>query len=759
MRAEKRPQDFIGPGRGQIQRASVQSGRKDRKGFDMVERKVDIVRGTNSKPASSKALAKFFAESRDYGGRLFIGYPIIAAPEGRFRIDALWLSPDHGIVIFDLIEGHAPDDFRERQDNAYNLIDAKLRARQELTERRNLLVPVNTLSFAPGIRLEPDWEVSDYFLCNADNLDESLRTFEHRMPSELFSKTMSALQSISTIRKSKIKRTPEKKDSLGAKLKSLESSIATLDSLQGKAVVETVEGVQRIRGLAGSGKTIVLALKAAYLHAQHPEWRIAVTFNTRSLKGQFKRLINTFCIDQTGEEPDWENLRILNAWGAPGGNHRTGVYFEFCQYQDVPYFDFQSARHRFGKGNEFGGSCEEAIKAARNIKPLYEAILVDEAQDFSPWFLRLCYRLLSSTKRLVYAYDELQNLSGESMLSPEELFGKDKNGEPLVVFSEPDPGKPQSDIILEKCYRNSRPVLTAAHALGFGIYRKPRNDQTTGLVQMFDHPYLWEEIGYRVEKGRLQDGSEVVLSRTKETSPEFLENHSPIDDLVQFVECDSMQDQIDPNRRRNQGEPGAGRIAIRRHRRDQPRSLHDKKGNRPHPKAIDGDGDLFPPGRGGYRSRRFFLLRPRFRHIHGNKPGKGKRSGHGLHRQRPGLPRLPIQFGDHSKSFVHRYQQKQGLGEGPRLRRRHAKACRRVRTLAGKQFPTPFPISDRQGTQISQSRASGHDRPGKKSNQTSRKRPVRSRERFGGGKHSFGRFGRKLREQAQRIAETGGIGP
>jgi hypothetical protein len=30
LRVEKRPQDFIGPGRGQIQRASVQSGRKDR---------------------------------------------------------------------------------------------------------------------------------------------------------------------------------------------------------------------------------------------------------------------------------------------------------------------------------------------------------------------------------------------------------------------------------------------------------------------------------------------------------------------------------------------------------------------------------------------------------------------------------------------------------------------------------------------------------------------------------------------------------
>ena len=58
--------------------------------------------------------------------------------------------------------------------------------------------------------------------------------------------------------------------------------------------METVEGVQRIRGLAGSGKTIVLALKAANLHAYHPDWRIAVTFNSRSLKDHFRRLINSF---------------------------------------------------------------------------------------------------------------------------------------------------------------------------------------------------------------------------------------------------------------------------------------------------------------------------------------------------------------------------------------------------------------------------------------------------------------------------------
>ena len=77
-------------------------------------------------------------------------------------------------------------------------------------------------------------------------------------------------------------------------VKGLEDSMANLDNQQSKVVIKTVDGVQRIRGLVGSAKTIVIALKAAYLHAQHPD----ITFNTRSLKGYLKHLINTFYIKQ-----------------------------------------------------------------------------------------------------------------------------------------------------------------------------------------------------------------------------------------------------------------------------------------------------------------------------------------------------------------------------------------------------------------------------------------------------------------------------
>jgi superfamily I DNA and RNA helicase len=155
--------------------------------------------------------------------------------------------------------------------------------------------------------------------------------------------------------------------------------------------------------------------------------------------------------------------------------------------------------------------------------------LVDEAQDFAPNFLLLCYEYLKDPKRLVYAYDELQNLGNRSLPPTEEIFGKHPDGTARVLIRPPESGKPKQDIILDTCYRNSRPVLSTAHALGFGIYR------SKGLVQIFENKNLWFDIGYQEENdGDIGDGEDVSLSRTAKSSPEFLEVHSAVDDLIQF---------------------------------------------------------------------------------------------------------------------------------------------------------------------------------------------------------------------------------
>jgi len=502
---------------------------------------VHFIRGDNVKPVATQLLREALSKLKGISGECFFGYPLIATSEGKYAIDATLVSPEKGVVIFDLVEGSELGDYAARQDDLANKLEAKLRMHKELVKGRQLLPPIQAVTFAPAINNPQAITQNEYPVANVDSLATVLSGFQWQGASEaLYQRTLSAIESLSSIRKGLSKRDTHRPDSRGAILKRLEDSIATLDRRQSRAVIETVDGVQRIRGLAGSGKTIVLALKAAYLHTQHPDWRIAVTFNTRSLKGQFRRFITAFCLEQSGEEPDWTKVRVVNAWGAPGGEDRDGIYYEFCRATGQEFYDFRTASIRFqGSDCAFDGACTAALQAASDPPELYDAILVDEAQDFAPSFLRLCYAILKPPKRLVYAYDELQNLSGASLPPPEDIFGKDAQGRPLVSLGE----DPCRDVILQKCYRNSRPILVTAHALGFGIYREPPRGSETGLVQMFDHPALWEEIGYRLREGRLEKGQRVVLERTDETSPRFLEDHSLIDDIVIFKIFNSEAEQ------------------------------------------------------------------------------------------------------------------------------------------------------------------------------------------------------------------------
>jgi len=495
---------------------------------------INTVWGSTDKPVSSKRLAELLSAEVDIEGTLYIGYPIIGTPEGSFPIDALLVSPTKGLILFSVIEGKTLTDYAEVQDEGFNKMQAKLFQHQSLIQKRTLLVDIHTVTFAPAItQLDGDEE---HLLCNSDNLVSTIEELDAFDP-KVFPSLVSVIQAISTLRRGRKKRELYNQNSRGTKIKGLEDSIANLDSQQSAAVVETYEGVQRIRGLAGCGKTIVLALKVAYLHARHRDWNIAVTFNTRSLKKQFENLITTFVLEQANEEPDWDKIRILNAWGAPGGTDRTGIYYEFCRDHGVEYLDFGTAKNRFGSDKAFESACDIALQGTKLFVPKYDAILVDEAQDFAPNFLLLCYEYLKDPRRLVYAYDELQNLGIRSLPPVEEIFGKNTDGTARVVIHPSEAGKPKQDIILDTCYRNSRPVLSTAHALGFGIYRDK------GLVQIFENKNLWFDIGYQEADGEIEDGELVTLTRTPKSSPEFLDMHSPVDDLIQFEVFDTPEAQ------------------------------------------------------------------------------------------------------------------------------------------------------------------------------------------------------------------------
>lgn len=490
---------------------------------------VKIIRGANEKIASAEDLVSFFEHFED-DGFLYLGYPIIGSVEGALNLDAIYISEKYGILAFDLVESTVYEDREDIRDEIYNKLEIKLKDYKALVKKRNLMVEINVVTYANTWNNvgEDDVIISP----THENLKSYLDNIEWENP-EYFNVLLQSIQAVTKIRNNPKRKNVTKENSKGAILKKLEETIANLDHKQSAAIIETVNGPQRIRGLAGSGKTIVLALKVAYLHVKNRDWKIAVTFNTRSLKKQFEDLITRFTFELSKEEVDWDMVRIIQAWGSP---RSEGIYYNVCKEHGIEYHDFNSAKSLFPMGdNQFGGVIDLAISSISQYQKLYDVILVDEAQDFTPGFLKLCYEILKEPKMLIYAYDELQTLNKRSMPTPEEIFGLDRDGNPLVVLSNEE-GNPKADIVLETCYRNSRPILATAHALGFGIYKDP-------MVQMFGNKSLWKEVGYADVEGQLKDGERIVLQRTTKASPPFLEEHSSIDDIIMVKSFESDLEQ------------------------------------------------------------------------------------------------------------------------------------------------------------------------------------------------------------------------
>jgi superfamily I DNA and RNA helicase len=497
---------------------------------------IDIIRGASQNPVSTEALIDFVETSGIKEGILYTGYPIVGALEDKSSLDALLLSAQHGVVVFDIVEEPEISEREELRDYLYNTILQRLIGYKELSEKRGQLkAQLNVLTVAPSwSKKNKQKEV----VIDKEDFDKFLSENEQKnLTRDDYKKLIQAVQAITKL-KSRPPRKVTKEKSRGSILNELEKSISNLDRRQSKAVIETVDGIQRIRGLAGSGKTIVLALKVAYLHSKFPDWTIGVTYYTRSLRNQFIDLITKFTIEHKNEEPDWSKVKIQQAWGSSKDN---GLYYEFCKLNNVEYQDYDTAKGRYGQSsNLIEIISAKAISETKEKNEVYDAILVDEAQDFSEPFLKLCYKLIKpasknnpNNKRLIYAYDELQKLNdANSLKNPKEIF-------PGIDF-ENQKNKPQQDIILEKCYRNSSPVLVTAHALGFGIYRE--NQQ---LVTMFSDKELWKDVGYVVDEGKLEFGSNVILKRGTESSPDFLEQKVESNDIVQFHAFKSVEAEYD----------------------------------------------------------------------------------------------------------------------------------------------------------------------------------------------------------------------
>lgn len=496
---------------------------------------LDIVRGRISNIVATKELISTIEQqvNHEYNGTLYLGYPLSANAESTITVDALLLSEDMGLIAFIFSKLEDVTSIVEEQGELYYQLTNTLTQYPSLRKGRSLAFEPHVISIIPTAIDEENVE-DGYVLTTFDKLSQAISAIP-AFDTNYYRVLVESLQKIASIKPRKKRENVKKPGSKGNIIKTIEKEIANLDQWQKKAALEIVDGPQRIRGLAGSGKTIVLALKAAYLHAQYPEWHIVVTYYTRSLWQQYRDLITKFVYEFSRDEPNWDKLHLFHAWGSQS---EQGLYSEISRSISQVPMNFANARLKFGRESAFSGICNEINKMiTSDYVPLYDLLLIDEAQDMPAPFFKLAYKCVKNPKRIVWAYDELQNLNSSIMPSIEEMFGLDENDKPLVELKN-EKDEPMQDIILPVCYRNPPWALALAHSLGFGIYRKK-------LVQHFDTLGLWEDIGYKKEKGSLSFGEKVVLSRRADATPNYFNELLNPRDVIKTKRFDDVDSQYD----------------------------------------------------------------------------------------------------------------------------------------------------------------------------------------------------------------------
>ncbi len=211
--------------------------------------------------------------------------------------------------------------------------------------------------------------------------------------------------------------TSKQKDK-GGKIKDI-----ILDEYQEQVAKRLGAGHKIIRGIAGSGKSLVLCAKARLLLEEQPNWKILLTCYNISLASQLRYYIKSFFGMTDNYQQD-----ILN---------KIDERIEIIHFHELCANIFKKEKLNFPKINRdqvlrtasFSNLQEHEIEAkldemesallGQEIQriastrklDLYDAILVDESQDFHPsWLKALLLLLNGKTNFLLLAEDPNQKI-------------------------------------------------------------------------------------------------------------------------------------------------------------------------------------------------------------------------------------------------------------------------------------------------------------------------------------------------------------
>ncbi len=520
---------------------------------------------------------------KSFSGRKCIAYwryPIFSKRgEDRKEPDIVIADKEAGIVVVEVLDFTINDieeasyeewkyNIDRTNDSPHYLAEDQLYAVKGLYESERSLrrIPGKTAIILANIKKE-EWESKGFDKENIifsdqlgkktllNKINEIEAIFGRgKMTNKQWEDLLLVLTGQSTFKKDNSNKKIDKKIKSGVKAL-IKEDLYEVD-MQQEVIGKTIPpGAQRIRGIAGSGKTVLIAQKAAHMHLKHPGWKIALVFFTRSLYDstirEVDKWLKRFSNGDISYNPQKnDNLQVLHAWGA---KDQPGFYRKMCNKHGIR--PLHAGRKILGDGDpnqKLVKACKIFLEKVEDIESIYDAILIDEAQDLvvddenlkykdKQPFYWLAYKALKTVgdtdkKRIIWAYDEAQSLNSLNIPTAPQLFGDDPEFKRLV--SGFHKGGIRKSEIMNKCYRTPGPVLTAAHAIGMGLLRPD------GMLRGYTTQEDWENIGYEVIEGSFNPvGQKVVLHRPEEMTP----NRVPEiwdGDVIKFNQYDTRNKEL-----------------------------------------------------------------------------------------------------------------------------------------------------------------------------------------------------------------------
>ena len=168
-------------------------------------------------------------------------------------------------------------------------------------------------------------------------------------------------------------------------------TLAVMDMHQEQIARSLGEGHRIIRGVAGSGKTLILAFRAEYL-ARAATKPVLILCYANGIAGRLEDAMQSRGVEDRVQVRTFHSwcFRMLRTYGIPTASER--------EYPDY--------------AKRLAASVAEVMKAVDQghiPTEQYDAVLIDEAHDFEPQWLALAAKMVNPrTKALMVVYDDIQ---------------------------------------------------------------------------------------------------------------------------------------------------------------------------------------------------------------------------------------------------------------------------------------------------------------------------------------------------------------